>query len=167
MSGAFEIYYSILTSCYTTIHKLIFSLLVALLARSSPMEDGSIERAAPTPQLLNLIRDDREWKAAKAGSGARSSRNTVTDVEEDRKLDLKLGLPDVQGEERTGRPEEKTEQHEESYTALSLGCFPAHSKLSATTGAKRGFFATVDVKPEGTNRATKNMHPYFSLNIHY
>jgi hypothetical protein len=136
--------------------------------RSSPMEQDSIERAAPTAQLLNLIRDERDWKVGEAEAGGRS-RNTVTDAEEDRKLELKLGLPDVQGEEKTARPGEKIEQDDESYTALSLGCFPAHSKLStntSTTGAKRGLFATVDAKPQGTGNE-KYAALFFSLNIHY
>jgi len=119
------------------------------------MEQDSIERAAPTAQLLNLIRDERGWKVGETEAGGRS-RNAVTDAEEDRKLELKLGLPDVQGEEKTARPGEKIEQDDESYdTALSLACFPAHSKLStnsSTTGEKRGFFATVDAKPQGCNR---------------
>ncbi|TVU20536.1 hypothetical protein EJB05_36749, partial [Eragrostis curvula] len=118
---------------------------------SSPiMEEASIERAPPTPQLLNLIRD--EWKVREADDEGRS-RNTSADAE-DTKLELKLGLPGVQGEERAAGPGEKTE-HEESYTALSLGSFHTHSKLTtntATTGAKRGFLATVDAKPEGCNQ---------------
>ncbi|GJN14984.1 hypothetical protein PR202_gb01867 [Eleusine coracana subsp. coracana] len=115
------------------------------------MEEGSIERAAPTPQLLNLIRDEVKWKVGEAGDDGGRSRNTISDAEEDRKLELKLGLPDVQGEERTAHPGDEIEQHEESYTALSLGCFPTTSKQStntATTGAKRGFYATVDAKPQ-------------------
>ncbi|TVU20535.1 hypothetical protein EJB05_36748 [Eragrostis curvula] len=114
------------------------------------MEEASIERAPPTPQLLNLIRD--EWKVREADDEGRS-RNTSADAE-DTKLELKLGLPGVQGEERAAGPGEKTE-HEESYTALSLGSFHTHSKLTtntATTGAKRGFLATVDAKPEGCNQ---------------
>ncbi|KAK3135041.1 hypothetical protein QOZ80_5BG0413880 [Eleusine coracana subsp. coracana] len=119
------------------------------------MEEGSIERAAPTPQLLNLIRDEVKWKVGEAGDDGGRSRNTISDAEEDRKLELKLGLPDVQGEERTAHPGDEIEQHEESYTALSLGCFPTTSKQStntATTGAKRGFYATVDAKPQGCNQ---------------
>ncbi|XP_062181328.1 auxin-responsive protein IAA18-like [Phragmites australis] len=118
------------------------------------MEEDSKERAPSTPQLLNLIRDEREWKVREAEDGG-TSRTTISDAEEDKKLELKLGLPGVQEEERTAGPGEKIEQQQKSYTALSLGCFPVHSKLTtstATTGAKRGFLATVGAKPEGCNQ---------------
>ncbi|XP_062231931.1 auxin-responsive protein IAA18-like [Phragmites australis] len=118
------------------------------------MGEDSKERAS-IPQLINLIRDEGEWKVREAKDGGRS-RTTSSDAEEDKKLELKLGLPGVQEEERTAGPREEIEQQqEESYTALSLGCFPAHSKLTtstATTGAKRGFLATVGAKPEGCNQ---------------
>lgn len=101
------------------------------------MEQGSKERALP-PQLLNLIPEERDWKTVReAGDhGGRSSRaGAIFDAaaEEDLKLELKLGLPGIQ-----------REQDGESCSALSLGCFPAHSRL-----AKRGFFDTVEAKPEG------------------
>ncbi|CAD6333152.1 unnamed protein product [Miscanthus lutarioriparius] len=123
------------------------------------MEESSGERAPSTPQLLNLIRDEREWKVIRqTEDGGGSSTTTSPDAEEDSQLELKLGLPGAQDDERTARPGEKMEQQQESCTALSLGsgCFPSHSKLAtstgATTGAKRGFLATVGAKAEGCNQ---------------
>ncbi|XP_066363317.1 auxin-responsive protein IAA18-like isoform X1 [Miscanthus floridulus] len=122
------------------------------------MEESSGERAPSTPQLLNLIRDEREWKVIReAEDGGGSSTTTSPDAEEDdSKLELKLGLPGAQDDERTARPGEEMEQQQESCTALSLGsgCFPSHSKLATssgatTTGAKRGFLATAGAKAEG------------------
>ncbi|OEL24495.1 Auxin-responsive protein IAA18 [Dichanthelium oligosanthes] len=121
------------------------------------MEEDSRGRAPFTPQLLNLIRDEGEWKVVtEAADGRRSSRTTSSEAEEDTKLDLKLGLPGVQQDEKTARAGEKMQQERESCTALSLGCFPSHSRLATstatTTGAKRGFLATVGAKPEGCNQ---------------
>ncbi|WVZ99308.1 hypothetical protein U9M48_044631 [Paspalum notatum var. saurae] len=132
------------------------------------MEEGSgRERAQPTPQLLNLIRDEREWKAIgeEGGGGRGSSRTTAgPDAAEDSKLELKLGLPGVHDDERAPGPGEKMDeqqQEEESCTALSLGCFPsspsqsklAASAATATAGAKRGFLATVGgAKPAGCSQ---------------
>lgn len=122
-------------------------------------EEGSGERAPPTPRLLNLIRDKRGWKViGEEEDGGGSSRTRNPDAE-DSKLELKLGLPGVQDDGRTPGPGEKTENPQESCTALSLGCFPSsHSKLAASTaaattaGAKRGFLATVGAKPAGCNQ---------------
>ncbi|XP_066367196.1 auxin-responsive protein IAA18-like [Miscanthus floridulus] len=123
------------------------------------MEESSGERAPSTPQLLNLIRGEREWKVIRQTEDAGGSSTTTSpDAEEDSQLELKLGLPGAQDDERTARPGEKMEQQQESCTALSLGsgCFPSHSKLAtstgATTGAKRGFLATVGAKAEGCNQ---------------
>ncbi|RLN27753.1 auxin-responsive protein IAA18-like [Panicum miliaceum] len=118
------------------------------------MEEDSRGRAPSTPQLLNLIRGGGEWKAA---DGGRSSRTTTcSEAEEDTKLELKLGLPGVPDEERPAGPREKMQQEQGSCTALSLGCFPSHSRLAASTatatGAKRGFLATVGAKAEGCNQ---------------
>ncbi|KAK8457384.1 hypothetical protein SEVIR_3G177800v4 [Setaria viridis] len=122
-----------------------------------PMEEGSRGRAPSTPQLLDLIRGEGERKViGEAGEQGRSARTTSYEAEEDTKLELKLGLPGVHDEERAAGPREKMEQQQESCTALSLGCFPSHSRLATntatTTGAKRGFFATVGAKPEGCNQ---------------
>lgn len=133
------------------------------------METGSGEGAPSTPQLLNLIRDGREWKAIReaAEDGGRSSRTTSPDDDDDAeasKLELKLGLPGVQDDERTAGPGEQMEQQQESCTALFLGsgCFPSHSKLATstatTTGAKRAFLATVGGKPEGTAKENKTYY---------
>jgi auxin-responsive protein IAA len=102
------------------------------------MEQGSKERGLP-PQLLNLIPEESDCKKVReAGDhGGRSSRaGAIFDAagDEDLKLELKLGLPGIQREEDG-----------ESCSVLSLGCFPANSRL-----AKRGFFDTVEAKPEGT-----------------
>lgn len=122
------------------------------------MEESSGERAPSTPQLLNLIRDEREWKVIReVEDGGGSSTTKSPDGEEYSKLELKLGLPGAQEDERTAGPGEKMEQQQESCTALSLGsgCFPSHSKLTTsaattTTGAKRAFLATVGAKEEGS-----------------
>lgn len=129
------------------------------------MEEDSKEKGLPR-QLLNLIPDEREWKVREAGDGGRS-RNTSFD-EEDKKLELKLGLPGVQEEERAAGPREKKIQLQqgESCSALSLGCFPTHSKLptnTVTTGAKRGFLATVGAKPEGRTRKTMQLFSSIDL----
>jgi len=127
--------------------------------RSSAMEEDSRGRAPSTPQLLNLIRGEGEWKVVReAADGGRSSRTTSSEAEEDTKLELKLGLPGVQEEERPAGPREKMQQEQESCTALSLGCFPSHSRLATSTatatatGAKRGFLATVGAKAEVCNQ---------------
>ncbi|KAL6609620.1 hypothetical protein ACP70R_039589 [Stipagrostis hirtigluma subsp. patula] len=117
------------------------------------MEEGS-KGGGHSPQLLNLIPDDTEWKVREAEDGGRP-RNTSFDAEEDKKLELKLGLPGVQEEEAAAGPRGEIQQQQESYPALSLGCFQAHSKLTtntASSGAKRGFLATVGAKPEGCNQ---------------
>lgn len=111
------------------------------------MGERSKERGLP-PQLLILIPDEREWKVEEAGGG---SRGISFGAEEDNKLELKLGLPGVQQDQgAAGSREQKIHQQlqAESCSELSLGCFPAHSKLP-NTGAKRGFFDTVVAKPEG------------------
>ena len=137
---------------YMQIIKGLFSSCAS--PRSSAMEEDSRGRAPSTPQLLNLIRGEGEWKVVReAADGGRSSRTTSSEAEEDTELELKLGLPGVQEEEGPAGPREKMQQEQESCTALSLGCFPSHSRLAASTatatGAKRGFLATVGAKAEG------------------
>lgn len=135
------------------------------------METGSGEGAPSTPQLLNLIRDGREWKVIReaAEDGGRSSRDTSPgdgddDDAEASKLELKLGLPGVQDDEITAGPGEQMEQQQESCTAFFLGsgCFPSHSKFTTstatTTGAKRAFLATAGGKPEGTAKEIKTYY---------
>ena len=101
------------------------------------MDELSKERGLP-PQLLNLIPDDMHWKKVRE-AGDRGGRSSTAgavfgaDAEKDEELELKLGLPGV--------------VREESCSALSLGCFPAHSRL-----AKSGFFDTVEANPEGTTQ---------------
>jgi auxin-responsive protein IAA len=118
------------------------------------MEESSRGGAPSTPQLLDLIRGEGDRKVIrKAEERGRSARNTIYEAEEETKLELKLGLPGVHDEERAAGPREM-ERQQESCTALSLGCFPSHSRLATstatTTGAKRGFLATVvGAKPGG------------------
>lgn len=134
------------------------------------MEDSSGERGPPsTPQLLNLIRDEREWTVTRGmedgGAGSASATATATaspdhpeEDDYDSKLELRLGLPGAQDDERTPPP---PPGEKGTCTALSLGsgCFPSHPKLAASagasatataaTGAKRGFLATVGAKAQG------------------
>lgn len=131
------------------------------------MEDSSGERGPPsTPQLLNLIRDEREWTVTRevedGGAGSASATATASpdhpEEEDYSKLELRLGLPGAQDDERTPPP---PPGEKGTCTALSLGsgCFPSHPKLAASagasatataaTGAKRGFLATVGAKAQG------------------
>uniref|UniRef100_A0ACD5U1B2 Uncharacterized protein n=1 Tax=Avena sativa TaxID=4498 RepID=A0ACD5U1B2_AVESA len=100
------------------------------------MEEHPKENTGIPPQLLNLIPDEREWRKVRdAGDhGGRSSRaGAIFDAEKGEELELKLGLPGVQ-----------LDEDGESCSALSLGRLPAHPRL-----AKRGFFDTVEAKPQG------------------
>lgn len=131
------------------------------------MEDSSGERDPPasTPQLLNLIRDEREWTVTRevedGGAGSASATATASrdhpEEDYDSKLELRLCLPGAQDDERTPPPPPPPGE-KGTCTALSLGsgCFPSHTKLAAsagastaTTGAKRGFLATVGAKTQG------------------
>uniref|UniRef100_A0A0D3G9Y6 Auxin-responsive protein n=1 Tax=Oryza barthii TaxID=65489 RepID=A0A0D3G9Y6_9ORYZ len=121
------------------------------------MEEEFKDKGLP-PTLLHLIPDGREWKVKEAdGEG---SRNTNLDADEDKELELKLGLPGVQQEERAADSREKIQQqHRESSSEPSIGCFPTHSKPTTsigTTGAKRGFFATVGATLEGYNQSHRD-----------
>ncbi|VAH09476.1 unnamed protein product [Triticum turgidum subsp. durum] len=105
-----------------------------------------MEQGTP-PRLLNLIPDDKGWQAREAQAGHGGTRPTLdAEHEEDKELDLKLGLPGVhQHEEETGPGR--------SCSAASLARFATHSCLtSTTTGAKRGFFDAVGAKPQGYDR---------------
>lgn len=132
------------------------------------MEDSSGERDPPasTPQLLNLIRDEREWTVTRevedGGAGSASATATASrdhpEEDYDSKLELRLCLPGAQDDERTPPPPPPPGE-KGTCTALSLGsgCFPSHPKLAASvgasataaTGAKRGFLATVGAKTQG------------------
>lgn len=121
------------------------------------MEEEFKDKGLP-PTLLHLIPDGREWKVKEAdGEG---SRNTNLDADEDKELELKLGLPGVQQEERAADSREKIQQQQrESSSEPSIGCFPTHSKPTTsigTTGAKRGFFATVGATLEGYNQSHRD-----------
>lgn len=95
------------------------------------------------PHLLDLIPNERDWMVKEVGGGGKRFG-----VEEEKKLELRLGLP---GGEDWPAPVEKTEEHSVE-SVLSLG----HYKLAKTSGsnpssvgAKRGFFDTVESKTEG------------------
>uniref|UniRef100_A0A0D9V5G8 Auxin-responsive protein n=1 Tax=Leersia perrieri TaxID=77586 RepID=A0A0D9V5G8_9ORYZ len=116
------------------------------------MEEGSKKREGIPPQLLDLISDEKEWKLRET-LGLGRSRNEGFDGEEDKKLDLKLGLPGLIEEDRAATSRDYRLQQES--TSLSLGLYPKHSKnttaTTTTTGAKRGFIDTVETKTEGYN----------------
>jgi auxin-responsive protein IAA len=101
------------------------------------------------PRLLDLIPDGKEWKVWEA-QGEGRSRNTGFVSEEDRKLELKLGLPGLLEEEAATVSRHEGIQQERS--ALSLCCFREPSKPTkniTTTGTKRVFLDTIEVKTEG------------------
>ncbi|KAL6616044.1 hypothetical protein ACP70R_038314 [Stipagrostis hirtigluma subsp. patula] len=111
------------------------------------MEDP--EKGEALPQLLDLIPEEKEWKAREA-QGPERSRNTGFGGDED-KLELKLGLPGLV-EDIAAASREKGIQQES--LALSLVYFrkPSQSTINnTTTGTKRGFLDTVEVKKEGCN----------------
>ncbi|KAG8055484.1 hypothetical protein GUJ93_ZPchr0001g31983 [Zizania palustris] len=117
------------------------------------MEEGSKKREGLPPQLLDLIPDEKEWKRREALCQGRS-RNTGFESEEDKKLDLKLGLPGLIEEDKAATSRDYRIQEES--TSLSLGFLPKHSKITTTTtGAKRGFIDTVETKREGYNDQTQ------------
>ncbi|CAL4961491.1 unnamed protein product [Urochloa decumbens] len=101
------------------------------------------------PRLLDLIPDGKEWKA-RGAQGEGRSRNTGFGSEEDRKLELKLGLPGLIEEETATVSRHEGIQRESP--ALSLCRFREPSKPSTnttTTGTKRVFLDTIEVKTEG------------------
>ncbi|XP_006644687.1 auxin-responsive protein IAA6-like isoform X2 [Oryza brachyantha] len=119
------------------------------------MEESSKKRER-LPQLLDLIPDEKEWKLREA-LGLGRSRNAGFEGEEDKKLDLKLGLPGLTEEDKAATSRDYCRLQQEN-SALSLGFFPKHSKTTTTTtttptttGAKRGFIDTVETKTEGYN----------------
>lgn len=115
------------------------------------MEEDSKKREALRPQLLDLIPDEKEWKLREA-LGLGRSRNTGFGGDEDKKLELKLGLPGLIEEEIAATSRVNRVQQESP--ALSLGYFPKHSNTTTnntTTGAKRGFLDTIEAKTEGYN----------------
>ncbi|TVU35159.1 hypothetical protein EJB05_17035 [Eragrostis curvula] len=119
------------------------------------MEDS--EKSQALPQLLDLIPDGREWKARDA-QGPGRSRNTGFGSEEDKKLELKLGLPGLVEEEIKAVSRDEGLQQESP--ALSLGYFPKPSKAvpsMTTTGTKRGFLDTVEPKTEGRNEQKQQL----------
>ncbi|CAM0882789.1 unnamed protein product [Alopecurus aequalis] len=120
------------------------------------MEEGCIKREA-MPQLLDLIPDEKQWKLRGAPAALGRSRNTGFGVDEDKKLELKLGLPGLL-EEETAATSSKNMIRQES-PALSLGYLPKHSmnvaNTATTTGAKRGFLDTVEAAAQGYDKEQK------------
>ena len=101
------------------------------------------------PRLLDLIPDGKEREAREARGEGRS-RNTGFGSEEDRKLELKLGLPGLVEEETATVSRHEVIQRERP--ALSLCCFREPSKPTTnttTTGTKRVFLDTIEAKTEG------------------
>ncbi|KAM0827503.1 hypothetical protein ACQ4PT_068161 [Festuca glaucescens] len=122
------------------------------------MEEGSIKREA-MPRLLDLIPDEKQWNLRGAPAVPSRPRNTGFGGDEDKKLELKLGLPGLVEEEETAATSSKNMIHQES-PALSLGYLPTHSTnaantTSTTSGAKRGFLDTVEAKTLGCNKEQK------------
>ncbi|XP_062206810.1 auxin-responsive protein IAA6-like isoform X2 [Phragmites australis] len=113
------------------------------------MEDSKTRETLP--RLLDLIPDEKEWKEREA-QGPGRSRNTGFGDDEDKNLELKLGLPGLIEEKITAVPRDKGILQESP--VLSLGYFPNPSKSTintTTTGTKRGFLDTVEAKAEGCN----------------
>lgn len=101
------------------------------------------------PRLLDLIPDEKEWNLRGAPAALGRSRNTGFEGDEDKKLELKLGLPGLV-EEETAAASREQRIHQES-PALSLG----YHLPTTTTGAKRGFLDTVEAKAQGYNKEQK------------
>uniref|UniRef100_A0ACD5VV76 Uncharacterized protein n=1 Tax=Avena sativa TaxID=4498 RepID=A0ACD5VV76_AVESA len=112
------------------------------------MEEGSIKREA-MPRLLDLIPDEKEWNLRGAPAALGRSRNTGFEGDEDKKLELKLGLPGLV-EEKTAATSSKNMVQQES-PSLSLG----YHLSTTTTGAKRGFLDTVEAKEQGCSKEQK------------
>ncbi|KAL6845136.1 hypothetical protein ACP4OV_024631 [Aristida adscensionis] len=112
------------------------------------MEDSQNREALP--QLLDLIPDEKEWKIREAQDPGRS-RNTGFGGDEDKKLELKLGLPGLIEEDITSAPRKEGIQQERP--AISLDYFPKPSKstINTTTGTKRVFLDTVETNTEVCN----------------
>ncbi|KAG8067950.1 hypothetical protein GUJ93_ZPchr0005g14447 [Zizania palustris] len=102
------------------------------------MEEECKDKSLP-PKLLNLIPDGREWEVKEEEDGGRS-RNTSLDADEEKKLELKLGLPGVQEKKIQQQQQESSSAHSKPTTSI------------ATTGAKRGFLAAVGAIPEGERK---------------
>jgi auxin-responsive protein IAA len=107
------------------------------------------EKSEALPQLLDLIPAGKEWKERDA-QGTGRSRNKGFRSEDDERLELKLGLPGLIEEEI--KAVSRDEGLQQDRPALSLGYFHKPSKAATsttTTGTKRGFLDTVEIKTEG------------------
>lgn len=104
---------------------------------------GDSKERETIPRLLDLIPDGKEWKAREEAQGAGRSTNTSFGSEEDRKLELKLGLPGLIEETAAASRHEGTQRH---------SCFRETSKPTTNTtntGTKRVFLDTINAKTEG------------------
>ncbi|URD92106.1 AUX/IAA family [Musa troglodytarum] len=99
------------------------------------MEEDLENRGGACPQLLDLIPNESDWMMAPEASGEGRGVGGLDDSE-DKKLELKLGLPGGGAEEAA---------------VLSLGFFSKASKTTTTTcaGARRGLFESAESKSEG------------------
>ncbi|RRT50528.1 hypothetical protein B296_00051691 [Ensete ventricosum] len=109
------------------------------------MEEGLENRGGACPQLLDLIPNESDWMMAPEGSGGGRGVGGLDDSE-DKKLELRLGLPGGGGEEEAA--------------VLSLGFFSMASKtttaaaaaaaIATCSGARRGLFESAEfTKSEG------------------
>ncbi|WOL11097.1 auxin-responsive protein IAA6-like isoform X3 [Canna indica] len=106
------------------------------------MEDLT-SREDACPQLLDLIPNERYWLMVQDAGGGRGSRGIGRlDASEEKKLELRLGLPGEVEEER--KP-----------SVLSLGFFsktPKTTSINPCHGAKRGVFEEVESNSEGSQQ---------------
>lgn len=101
------------------------------------MEEDLENRGGACPQLLDLIPNESDWMMAPEASGGGRGIGGLGDSE-DKKLELKLGLPGGGGEEEAA--------------VLCLDFFSKASKTTTTTctGARRRLFESAESKSEGT-----------------
>ncbi|KAJ8494061.1 hypothetical protein OPV22_015782 [Ensete ventricosum] len=108
------------------------------------MEEGLENRGGACPQLLDLIPNESDWMMAPEASGGGRGVGGLDDSE-DKKLELRLGLPGGGG-------------GEEESAVLSLGFFSMASKtttaaaaaIATCSGARRGLFESAEfTKSEG------------------
>ncbi|THU58690.1 hypothetical protein C4D60_Mb03t17060 [Musa balbisiana] len=100
------------------------------------MEEDLENRGGACPQLLDLIPNESDWMMAPEASGGGRGIGGLGDSE-DKKLELKLGLPGGGGEEEAA--------------VLCLDFFSKASKTTTTTstGARRRLFEPAESKSEG------------------
>ncbi|CAO2178329.1 unnamed protein product [Urochloa humidicola] len=107
---------------------------------------GDSKERETLPRLLDLIPDGKEWKA-RGTQGEGRSRNTGFGSEEDTKLELKLGLPGLIEETGTVSRHEGIQRESPALSSFREPSKP--STNTTTTGTKRVFLDTIEVKTEG------------------